>query len=381
MEADLVLKNGVVRTMDAARHVAEAVAVKQGRLLAVGDNGTITGYRNSGTRVVDLAGKTLLPGFIDAHQHLIYMGLSFRQIDAGPEAVSSIGEIVEQVKARAEDLPPGNWIEGHGYNDARLAERRNLTRHDLDAATRAHPVFITRTCGHVMTLNSQALKAAGIDRATPDPPGGKIDRDPDTGEATGVLRETAMALLRRVVPPPSESSLRRAILDGAAANLRQGITTVWEPSIEPNHLHAYRKMVSQSKLPLRVTMAHKKVLRNGEEVPLPEPFRGPMLSLVAIKLFQDGGFGAATAALSTPYNNEPASTGHLTWPQGKLNTWARAIQDKGLRISIHAIGDRAITSALDAIEYALNGSPVADHRHRIEHCGYRCPLYPNAWQS
>jgi predicted amidohydrolase YtcJ len=374
MEVDLILINGIIRTLNPSLPLVEAIAVSKGRIIALGSTNDIQVYRQAGTRVFNLERETVLPGFIDAHQHLVYMGLSFQQIDASADSVSDIGEIIDLVRQKARMLQPGTWIEGHGYNDARLKERRNLTRADLDIGTTTHPVFLTRMCGHVMTLNSRALEEAGIDSNTPDPPGGVIDRDSTTGEPTGILRENAMTLLRKVVPSPSDLNLKKAILDGAIVNLKKGITSVWEPSIEPNHLRVYQEMAEKGELPIRVTMAHKKVLRSGEEVPLPRPFRSPRLSLVAIKLFQDGGFGAATAALSEPYSNQPDSEGILIWPQAKLNQWAKSIHQNALRISIHAIGDRAITSALNAIQYAQGVSPRNDMRHRIEHCGL--PLLP-----
>ncbi len=371
---DLILTNGVVRTFNPAQPLAAAVAVRDGRIIEVGTAGQISA--GQGTEVIDLRGRTLLPGFIDAHQHQLYLGLSLGQVDATPQAVSSIEDIVDRVHQRARVVTAGMWIEGRGFHDARLAERRNPTRADLDRATRDHPVFITRMCGHVMALNSRALELAGIGHDTPDPPGGTIERDLVTGEPTGVLRETAMSLLRRVVPPPDDPTLRQAILEGAQRNLRQGVTSVWEPSIEPDHLHVYREMDIRGDLPLRVTMAHKKVLRSGEEVPLPERFTGERLSLVAVKLFQDGGFGAATAALNEPYSNAPETSGQLVWDQEQLNERARAIHRGGLRISVHAIGDAAIASALDAIASALDGAPPGDYRHRIEHCGLPLPPLP-----
>lgn len=375
MRTDLLLTNGIIRTQDPTVPAAEAVAVERGKIVAVGANGDILARRRPGTRVIDLKGKTVLPGFIDAHQHQVYMGLSFQQVDATAGAVSSIGDIVQRVSLRAAGTPEGEWIEGRGYHDARLSEKRNPTRDDLDRASPDHPVFLTRVCGHIMSVNSRALQLAGITRDTPDPTGGTIDRDPVTGEPTGVLRETAMQLIRRVVPLPSPAMIKRAILDGAEHNLRYGITSVWEPSIEPDQLEVYRTLDANGELPVRVAMAHKKVLRSGEEVPLPERFTGEWLSLVAVKLFQDGGFGGATAALTEPYANAPETRGLLVWAQDELNARVRAIHEAGLRISIHAIGDAAIISVLDAIEYAVDGSRE-NFRHRIEHCGLPIPPIP-----
>jgi hypothetical protein len=376
MCADLLFTHGVVRTFDSDYPAAEALAVERGRIVAVGANADILALRRTGTQVIDLRGKTVLPGFIDAHQHQVYMGLSFQQVDATAAAVASIGEILERVRQRAERTPSGEWIEGRGYHDARLQEKRNPTRDDLDRAAPDHPVFLTRVCGHIMSVNSRALQLAGINRNTPDPAGGSIDRDPATGEPTGVLRETAMQLIRRVVPLPSPTMLRRAILDAAEHNLRHGITSVWEPSIEPDQLEVYRALAANGELPVRVVMAHKKVLRSGEEVPIPPRFTGDWLSLVAVKLFQDGGFGGATAALTSAYTNAPETRGLLVWEQDALNQHARAIHEAGLRISIHAIGDAAIISVLDAIEYAVGDSWSVNYRHRIEHCGLPLPPIP-----
>jgi hypothetical protein len=151
---------------------------------------------------------------------------------------------------------------------------------------------------------------------------------------------------------------------------------VWEPSIEPDQLEVYRALAANGELPVRVVMAHKKVLRSGEEVPIPPRFTGDWLSLVAVKLFQDGGFGGATAALTSAYTNAPETRGLLVWEQDALNQHARAIHEAGLRISIHAIGDAAIISVLDAIEYAVGDSWSVNYRHRIEHCGLPLPPIP-----
>jgi predicted amidohydrolase YtcJ len=370
MHADLLLTGGMVHTLDPRQPRVEGVAIAGDRIMAVGSSAEMLAYKGPGTRVVNLAGRALVPGFYDAHQHQVYLGLSFRQVDG---RASSIQELVARTRERAERQPSGTWIEGSGYDDNKMIERRHPTRWDLDQAAPEHPAFITRTCGHVMVLNSLALAAAGIGRDTPNPPGGSIDRDPQTGELTGVLRESAMELLRRVVPPPSTAELKSAILEAAEANLRLGITSLWEPSVEPNHVQAYRDLEAEGHLPLRVTMAHKKVLRSGEVVALPKPFKGPWLSLVAVKLFQDGGIGPRTAALSEPYVGEPDNRGLLRWPQAELNALVDEVHRAGLRASIHAIGDAAIASTLTALEVALAATPRRDHRHRIEHCGLPLP--------
>jgi predicted amidohydrolase YtcJ len=366
MAADFVFVGGRIFTLDRQAREASAVAVAGGRISAVGTADDVLAQRGPATTVVELDGRTLVPGFYDAHQHQVYAGLARRHVDG---RAGSLGELGARVAEAARERAPGEWVEGGGYDESRLAERRGPIRDDLDRASPDRPCFVVRTCGHALVANSRALAAAGIERGTPDPPGGWIDRDPVSGEPTGLLREAAMQLIRRVVPQPSGPELQAAILEAAAANLRHGITSVWEPSVEPNHVEAYEVLDRDGRLPLRVTMAHKKVLRSGEDVPIPTGFRRERLSLVAVKLFQDGAIASYTAALSEPYVGQPDNRGILQWPQAELDALVAEIDAAGLQASIHAIGDEAIRSALDAIEAAVGRGPRRDHRHRIEHCG------------
>jgi len=366
VSADVIFVGGRIFTLDPVHPRAEAVAVEGGRISAVGSTADVLSQRSARTDVVELRGRTLAPGFYDAHQHQLYAGLARRQVDG---RAGGIAELLHRVRSAAAGAAPGSWIEGAGYDERVLAEGRPPTREELDGVAPGHPVLITRTCGHAMIVNSRGLAAAGVDRSTPEPPGGRIGRDRRTREPTGVLHERAMELVRRVVPQPGVDALEAAILDEAEANLRLGITSVWEPSVEPAHVEAYRRLDRDGRLPIRVTMAHKKVLRSGEEVPLPTPFRGPRLSLVAVKLFQDGAIGARTAAVSGGYAGDPENQGVLIWSQPELDTLVAEIHQSGLQVSVHAIGDRAIASALSAIESALASAPRDDHRHRIEHCG------------
>lgn len=366
MPADVIFVGGRIYTLDPRVPEATGVAVAGGRISAVGTAAEVLAQRGPKTTVVGIDGRTLLPGFYDAHQHQVYAGLAKRQVDG---RATSIDELSARIARAAGERNGAEWIEGGGYDESLLAERRQPTRGDLDRASPAHPCFVTRTCGHALVANSLALAAAGIDRSTPDPPGGWIDREPGSGEPTGLLREAAMQMVRRVVPQPSRAELEAAILDAAGSNLRLGITSVWEPSVEPNHVEAYEALEASGRLPMRVTMAHKKVLRSGEDVPIPQGFRRERLSLVAVKLFQDGAIASWTAALSSPYVGQPDNCGILQWPQPELDALVTEIHGAGLQASIHAIGDEAIRSALRAIEAALRAAPRPDHRHRIEHCG------------
>lgn len=368
--ADLLLTGGTVYTMEDSRPLVDAVAVAAGRVLATGSRQEVMAYRGPGTTVIELAGRALVPGFYDAHQHQVYRGLAAHQVDGRAE---SIEQLVMRVRERAARTRAGAWIEGTGYDDSRLAERRHPNRRDLDLAAPENPVFITRTCGHVMALNSMALNAAGITADTPDLAGGRIDRDPSTGEPTGVIREKAMQWLRRVVPHPTKAEISSAIVETGQANLRAGVTSLWEPSIEPNQLEAYLELEANAALPLRVTMAHKRILRDGTMVPLPEPRRSVWLTTAGVKLFQDGAIAPGTAALSEPYVGGPENRGLLIMPQTELDELVGEIHRAGLQACIHAIGDAAIDSALTAIERAQAAAPRSDPRHRIEHCGLPLP--------
>jgi predicted amidohydrolase YtcJ len=367
---DLIFVGSNIYTADGGRPRAEAVAVAGERLLAVGRRDDVLALRGPRSEVVDLRKRALLPGFYDAHQHQLYAGLADAQVDA---RAASIEELIERIRIRAAVRPQGTWVEAAGYDETRFAERRHPTRDDLDRASARHPVLVTRTCGHVMALNSRALAEARVDRATPDPDGGRIDRAQDTGEPTGVVRERAMELVRRVVDQPGSAALTQAILDAAAVNLRLGITSVWEPSVEPAHITAYERLDAEGRLPLRVTMAQKKVLRSGEAVALAPPFRRSRLSLVAVKLFQDGALAPRTAALSEPYPGEDENRGLLYWPQEELDSLVEEAHSGGFQVSIHAIGDAAISSALEAIRRAVAARPAPATRHRIEHCGLPLP--------
>jgi predicted amidohydrolase YtcJ len=365
MSDELLFSGGRIVTLDPRWPAPEAVLVRHGRIAAIGSLSEVRAERRPGCELMDLAGSTLLPGFYDAHQHQVYAGLAAQAVDA---RVGSVDELVTRVAARAAKQPDGSWIEGGGFNLATEPGTGSLSRAEMDRAAPCHPVLITHSNGHVMVLNGRALRAAGIGPDTPDPPGGQIDRGPDGREPTGVLRESAMERVRSVVTPPGEQQLEAAILSQAEVNLRYGITSVWEPSVEPDHVSAYQSLLAASRLPIRVTMAQKRVLRSGEMVAPPRPWRGDWLSLVAIKLFQDGAIPARTAAVSQPYEGSTDARGLLRWPQATLNEFVDEAHRCGLAVSIHAIGDVAITSALDAIDAAVAADP-RPHRHRIEHCG------------
>jgi predicted amidohydrolase YtcJ len=363
--ADVVFVGGRIMTLHPAQQAAEAVAVTCGWISAVGTASDVLALRGPRTEVVDLSGRTLVPGFYDAHQHQADAGLLRHHVDG---RASSVGELVERVRTAARGRSPGDWIEGFGWEERSMAEGRPPTAAELDEAAPDNPVAIARTCGHALATNGRALALAGIDAATSDPAGGRIDRDA-AGRPTGVLHEHAMEAVRRLIPLPSDDDIEAAILAEAQGNLALGVTSVWEPWAEPRLVEIYRRLDREGRLPIRVTMAQAGFLRSGEAVPLPREERGERLSLTAVKLLQDGAIAPRTAALKSPYEDEPGNRGLLLWQQPELEGIVAKIHRHGLQVSIHAIGDAAIESALTAIERAQSAWPRPDPRHRIEHCG------------
>ncbi len=375
MTAELVLRNGNVITLDPARPQATAVSIWRGRLLSVGDNDEVARDMGPNTKVVDLAGATLLPGFIDAHCHPIGLGLSLEWVDASPEAAPTLGHLLERLRAAARELPPGQWLLARGYDDTRLDVRRHPTRWDLDTVTGDRPALLIRTCGHMAVANSAALALAGITRDTPDPEGGRIVRD-ETGEPTGLLQERAQELVRRRVPEPTITDLERALHRAGQRFLSLGITSVTEAGISrPEELQVYQNLWKRGELPVRsqVMLLIDQMLEPAERLGLRSGLGDEWLRISAFKLLQDGAGGARTAAMSIPYPDEPDNYGIAVYTQEQLDDAFTRVAKLGCQAAAHAIGDRAIEMVLTAFERALQRYPIRDHRWRIEHCGMLRP--------
>ena len=369
MYADLVFLNGQVITMAPDQPQAEAVAVSGGRIGLIGSTELVRTEVGRATQVIDLAGQTLLPGFNDAHLHmLIYGQTKLLWLNCRPEVVSHLDDILAMVKAETTRREPGQWIRGRGYNDLTLPPNNAITRRDLDRVAPDHPVCLTRLGGHVIVGNSYALNLAGITRDTPDPPGGKIDREPG-GEPTGVLRETAQPLLYDIIPPPTPAETKACLLRAAADYLAAGITSVQNAGSVAADLQAFQELALNDELPLRVSLMVKQpVLDSLIEAGLKTGFGNDRLKLGPLKIFLDGGILARTAAQHQPYQNDPDNRGILWMEQEELNQLVERAHRAGFQIATHAIGDRAIESILDAYERALRKWPARNHRHRIEHC-------------
>jgi hypothetical protein len=373
--AELIFVGGRVHTVNATNDVVPAVAVAAGRILAAGSDADVRALAGSRTRVVELKGRSLLPGFIDAHAHLASLGIAETAIDCKAPGMQSIATLQEAVRQRATVQPAGTWIRGRGYDQSRLAERRHPNRLDWDAVAPDHPVIFTRTCGHIASVNSRALAAAGIGDDTPDPPGGRYDRS--DGRNLGVVYETAQTPLQTAALP-SWQEFREALLRAARACLAAGCTSVHDagglvgPAFGP-----CQELVARSEIALRIyafTTVNSRqhpllgVLSSGIHTGLGDA----RLKLGAFKVMTDGSSSGPTAATREPYTSNCQDCGILYWEQEELDELLARAHRLGFQCTVHAVGDRAIEQTLNAMARAQRETPRSGLRHRIEHCGI-CP--------
>jgi len=365
MEAfDALFVNGNVLTMNGDLR-ASAVGVTSGKVAAVGDELALSAGRGPSTRVIDLEGRTMLPGFEDAHAHIWKLG-SLLTTSLDLRGAVSIEQIGAQLKERDPRLPAGSWLQGRGFNEISMAEGRLPHRADLDRFVPDRPVLLTRTCGHVFIANSAALRLAGVTRETVAPMGGVIEHDAD-GEPTGVLHETAVGLVNRVLPPPTGQDYRAMIRAALERQLSFGITASSDCGVLPGLLETYLEMDAEGALPARMTvMPLGKPDGGGASAAKTGRYRSPMLNVDTVKFLADGGLSGGTAALSVPYRNSD-SCGVTRFHTEELFALFAEFHNMGWRICTHAIGDAAIEQVLSLYE-RLPRNPYQG-RHRIEHLG------------
>ncbi|HUV54436.1 MAG TPA: amidohydrolase [Candidatus Krumholzibacteriaceae bacterium] len=385
MGADLVMVNGKVVTVDEKGTVAEAVAVKDGKIVAVGTTRQVKELANSGTNVIDLEGRLMLPGFIDTHEHCIRRGLQMDWVNCKSPPRSSLGDVTEALRMKAETKQKGEWIVGSGFDESQWGDKRFPNRHDLDKASTMHPIYLGRAGGHNSVANSLALELAGITKDTPQPPGGNIERD-ENGEPTGRLDEiAAMDMVRSLIPKPSGFKEIELLAENwptlEEQYLSWGLTTIHEAHIKAPEAQAYQRLDEEGKLRIRIGLmldgmtpykghATSDLSRQG----LRPPFRwSDRLFVVGVKVGTDGAMGSLTAALHEDYSNDPGNKGIIRCTKEELTDEIVRCHVAGIRTCTHAIGDRAIDMTLDALEEAINSRPWPCHRHRIEHAGYVLP--------
>jgi predicted amidohydrolase YtcJ len=369
--ADLIVVNANVLTVDANRPAAESFAVRGGKFAAVGSNADVKRLSGPRTRLLDLGGKTVVPGFIDAHAHprpIFDVDSPWYDVEAGPDKVKSIEDLVAAVRRKAARTPKGVLIAGTGYQETKLG--RHPTRQDLDKATTDHPVLIRHSSGHLSVCNSAALKLAKVTRDTPDPDGGAFQRD-EKGEPTGLLKERAAAIVRAAVPRPEVPDADT--VDGYRACFRsflaKGLTGVHVAGTEPASarlMAAARRKDCPVRLYVMLREAH---IDRAVELKRATPADEWGVRYGGIKSFYGNSLSGQTAWLYEPYANQ---ADYFGLPPGRsrasLDALVLHIHKAGLQSCIHSNGDREIDVVLDAYEAALKTAPRPNHRHRIEHC-------------
>jgi predicted amidohydrolase YtcJ len=365
--ADTIFRNGVLWTGRDGPEGSTALAVAAGRIVAVGSEHDVLNLQVPQTRIVDLEGCSLLPGFVDAHAHIWKIGhLLTTLLDL--RGAGSLADLAARLRARAQALPAGAWLYGRGYNEAKFVDGRGPTRNDLDAVISDRPVVLMRTCAHIIACNSRALEVAGIGADTAPPAGGEIDRDA-RGQPTGVLRETAIGLVLRHVRQPTAGEYAAMITAAMEHQLSLGITSTNDAGVLPELADVYRRMDEDRRLPARINVMALGMIDGGGPLPLPAGRHvSNHLRIDTIKFFADGGLSGATAALGVPYRHAD-TRGVLRLEPEQFLSLARHAHDHGWRIATHAIGDRAIEQVLRVYE-ALSPTGV---RHRIEHLGLPTP--------
>jgi len=365
-EADLVVRGARIYTVDPNRPAASAIAVKGGRILAVGDS--VEPHIGSRTRVIEARGRTLVPGFIDSHGHMEGLGLSLETLDL--RHTSSAQEVAALVAKAAGATPRSEWIRGRSWDQTRWPDKAFPNAAILDRAAPDHPVYLTRVDGHAGWANSKALAIAGVTAATPDPSGGKIIRD-NEGRPTGVLIDRAQGLVTHKIPPSTPEQIERRLERAARECARLGLTTVHDAGAGAQVIEAYRKLIAVGRLPVRIYAMiggegdlWRRYLERGPEI-------GERLTVRSIKLVADGALGSRGAALLAPYSDEPGNTGLEILTREDIERVARAALARGFQVNTHAIGDRANRTVLDAYAALLQGPN--DRRFRIEHAQVIAP--------
>ena len=372
--ADLVVTGARIHTADDRRPTASAMAVRGGRIVYVGTRAGALRYRGSDTRVLDLPGRTIIPGMIDAHAHLLGLGEFLRNVDL--VGTRSYDEVIARVVERARQTPPGTWIHGRGWDQNDWPDKRFPTHEALSRAVPDHPVLLDRVDGHAVLANARAMALAGVTAATRDPEGGRIERDA-SGAPTGVFVDNAEGVVARVVPEPTRAESRAALLAAVREANRWGLTGVHDAGASPQEVELYEELAREGALTLRTY-----VMLSDDSAAIARYFaRGPQSALYdglvwirAVKLYADGALGSRGAAMLAPYSDDTTNRGLLVSRPEHIRAVAAAALRAGFQVATHAIGDRGNREVLDAYAAALGEVRLArSPRFRIEHAQVIAP--------
>jgi predicted amidohydrolase YtcJ len=361
-----IYRNGRIYTNDPASPWAEAMLVRGEEILAVGDDDEVSALADAGAKTVDLEKHFVMPGFNDAHVHIAGAGEDW--IAVRLNGVKSVAELQKRLAEGAAQHKEGEWIRGSGWDHTFWPDKKFPNRQQLDEVSPKNPVILTHISGHVAVANSLALQLAGINKTTPNPAGGEIERDA-AGEATGMLKEgAAMGLVDSKIPPPSMEQRRRGIELALADVAQHGVTSVQDNSAWEDFL-TYRAIKNDGKLSVRITewLPFAAPLGKLEQMRRDGGTTDPWLRTGALKMVTDGALGSRTAAMLAPYSDDPSTSGIMTIEPEKLRALAIERDKAGFQLNFHAIGDRANHIALDVFEAAAKANGPRDRRDRIEH--------------
>ena len=355
-EADLILHNARVLTLEPKYPTATLVAIRDGKILALATDSDLNRLKGISTKIVNCGGGTIIPGFHDAHCHPVGFAESLITPNIGPAAAPSISDIRKTIKDASSNLPAGDWVQSRGYNEFHLEEKRHPTRWDLDEATTIHPVKLTHSSGHAHVLNSVALAIAGITKDTPDPTGGIIDRDLQTGEPNGILYDMG-DYLASVIPPRSESEMMKCMKLASNKLVSLGVTSLQDASVR-NDIRRWQ------------------MFRQWKEQGTFVPGVNMMVGMENFDQFVEHGFlpnaGDSCLRLGAIKVILTETTGHLYPTAEELNDKILHVHNLGYQVAIHAVERTTVEAACSALEYVLHRFPRKNHRHRIEHCSV-CP--------
>jgi predicted amidohydrolase YtcJ len=377
---DIIFYNGRINTLDDAGSVHSAVGVTAGKITALGSDDELRGFSGPKTKTIDLKGAVMFPGFMEAHNHLAIYGYLLDGIDLSPSNARKIDDILSLVKAETEKTPPGTWIKGSRYAEYFLAENRYPTKNDLDQVSPKHPVILYHTSFHACALNSMALENIGITSQNESPQGGIIEKDPDTGEPTGVLHDQAMIdVFNKLFFADLEAmgTRQRVELCGKATEnyAKLGLVFAGDALVVPQTLNMYQETLAAGRLKIRIyTMNYTLTAESLTASRIKTGFGSDRLRIGPIKIFADGGMSNRTAAVSKPFLTPPYDKGLKIQSREELIEKVKWYHTLGYQIAIHAQGDEGISDTLDAFEAVLGSKSGNPLRHRIEHAG--C-LYPD----
>ncbi len=376
---DKIFYNGRIDTLNATGTICSAVGVSNGRVVAIGSDEELRSHVGPKTEGVDLKGNVMFPGFMEAHSHLTIYGYLLDGLDLSPSKVNSLDDILNLVNAETSKRPPGTWIKGSRYAEYFLVENRHPTRHDLDRISAEHPVILYHTSFHACVLNSLGLEKLGFNRKTSQPQGGIIEKDPDSGEPSGVLHDQAMISVFNQLFFGDIANMgpeaRINLCATAAANYAEvGLVFAADALTVPLTLQMYQETLAANRLKIRIyTMNYALLADPLMNAFIKTGFGSDRLRIGPIKIFADGGMSNRTAAVSRPYLTPPYEKGLKIQSREELIKKVKGYNDMGYQVAIHAQGDEGISDTLDAFEAALGPQSDNPLRHRIEHAGCMYP--------